>query len=84
MDFKVNGWIVTLAAIAAAVIAYACYQQTQVELKKAEIAAKINAQTEIDRIKIEEAEATKRTRERMQLIPWYSGKESITPAEPAQ
>jgi hypothetical protein len=81
MDFKVNGWMVSLAVVVAGVIAFACYQQTQVELKKAEIAAKINAQTEIDRIKIEEQEATKRTRERMQLIPWYSGDESLTPAD---
>jgi len=76
---KIDGWMVVIAAMVAAVVGYAVYAQTQVEMNRAEVEAKINAQTEIDRIKIEEAEATKRTRERMQLIPWYSGKESITP-----
>jgi cell division protein FtsL len=78
---KIDGWLVVIVAIVAAVAGYAVYAQTQVDMKRAEIEAKINAQTEIDRIKIEEAEATKRTRERMQMIPWYSGKESVLPTE---
>jgi hypothetical protein len=43
-----------------------------ISIKNAEIAAEINAQTEIERIKIEEEEATKRTKERMKWNPWYS------------
>lgn len=35
------------------------------------IDAEINAQKEVKRIEIEEKEATIRTKERMQWIPWY-------------
>lgn len=38
------------------------------------IDAEINAQKDIKRIEIEEKEATIRTKERMQWIPWYSDK----------
>ncbi len=38
------------------------------------IDAEINAQKEIKRIEIEEKEATVRTKERMQWIPWYNSK----------
>lgn len=31
----------------------------------------INAQTEVERIKLEEAAKLQRTKERMKLVPWY-------------
>jgi hypothetical protein len=48
----------------------------EVAVKNAETAAQINAQTEIERTKITEAEATQRTKERMNWIPWYEGGEN--------
>lgn len=63
--------VVVVLIVAAAFVGVA-YIQKDVAVKNAEIAAEINAQTEIQKTKIEEEEATKRTKERMGLIPWYS------------
>jgi len=38
--------------------------------------AEINAQTEIERIKIEAERDLKRTKERMNWVPWYKGGEN--------
>lgn len=66
-------------AISAAVVTIACVwsnTQKEIELKKAEVEAQINAQTEIERIKIEEEQATVRTKERMKWNPWYLDSDS--------
>lgn len=50
--------------------------QAEVSLKAQETQAKINAQTQVEKTKLEEAAATQRTQERMNLIPWYKGGEN--------
>lgn len=62
--------IVAVALVAVTVI------NKDVAIKNAEVAAEINAQTEIEKTKIAEEEATRRTKERMNVIPWYSGGEN--------
>lgn len=58
-------FVVAVIAITIAVIS------KDIAIKNAETQAEINAQTEIERVKIEETEATKRTKERMNWLPWY-------------
>jgi hypothetical protein len=48
------------------------YFERDVSMKKAEVQAEIEAKAAIERVKLEEHEATLRTKERMQLIPWYN------------
>lgn len=67
--------VVLVVLIVAVAFVGVAYIQKDVAVKNAEIAAEINAQSEIQKTKIEEEEATKRTKERMGLIPWYSKEE---------
>jgi hypothetical protein len=62
----------TFGFFALIVVGFGLWIIRDISIKNAEIAAEINAQTEIQRIKIEEEEATKRTKERMKWNPWYS------------
>lgn len=48
---------------------------TYVQLKRQEKEIEMNAQTEVERIKIEQENEVKRTKERMKWIPWYSAEE---------
>lgn len=50
--------------------------EAEVRAKQIETEAKINAQTEVERVQIEQKAATERTREWMNFIPWYKGGEN--------
>lgn len=54
------------AIIVAGIIAY-------VSVVRYQSAIKVNAQTEIERTRIQEDAKLERTRERMNVIPWYKG-----------
>lgn len=59
--------VVIIGAIIVSVVSIVCFFVIQ----SRKIDAEINAQKDIQRIQIEEKEATIRTKERMQWIPWY-------------
>jgi len=47
-----------------------------VEMKKFEKESEINAQTVIEQTKIQQDAEVQRTKERMNLVPWYKGGEN--------
>ena len=67
---------VLVTLIAAIALVAVTYINKDVAIKNAETAAEINAQTEIERTKIQEAESTARTKEWMNFVPWYEGGEN--------
>lgn len=70
---------IALAAVMGGFI-YASVERAKIEAevraKQIETEAKINAQTEVERVLIEQKAATERTREWMNFIPWYKGGEN--------
>ena len=68
--------IVMCASMICGTICYVAGMQVKRGIEYDKIQAQINAQTEVDKTKVSEEEATRRTKERMNIIPWYRGGEN--------